>query len=64
MSSLARQSAIVTGAGRGIGRALAVRLAAQGAHVTLVARTSAQLEKTAAHIRDAGGEALAFAADL
>lgn len=64
MSSLARQTAIVTGAGRGIGCAIALRLAAEGAHVTLVARTSAQLEKTCAHIRDAGGEALAFAADL
>lgn len=64
MVRLARQSALVTGAGRGIGRALAQRLAAEGARVTLVARTSAQLEETVERIRRDGGEALAFAADV
>lgn len=64
MSVLARKSAIVTGAGRGIGRSIALSLAADGARVTLVARTSAQLEETAEHIRRAGGEAFAFAADV
>jgi len=64
MSSLARQSAIVTGAGRGIGRSIALRLAAEGARVTLVARSSGQLEETADRIRRAGGEALVFAADV
>jgi NAD(P)-dependent dehydrogenase (short-subunit alcohol dehydrogenase family) len=63
MQSLARQSAIVTGAGRGIGRSIALRLAAEGACVTLVARSRPQLEETADQIRREGGEALAFAAD-
>jgi NAD(P)-dependent dehydrogenase (short-subunit alcohol dehydrogenase family) len=62
--ALARQTAIVTGAGRGIGRAIALRLAAEGARVTLVARSAAQLEETAQQIGRAGGEALAFAADV
>lgn len=58
------QSALVTGASRGIGQAIALRLAAEGAHVTLVARTSRQLDETLEQIRRAGGEALAFAADV
>lgn len=64
MTALARSSALVTGAGRGIGRAIAMRLAAEGARVTLVARTAAQLEDTAERIRREGGEAFSFAADV
>ena len=48
MGSLAGESALVTGAGRGIGKALAQRLAAAGAHVTVTARSCQQLEETAA----------------
>jgi NAD(P)-dependent dehydrogenase (short-subunit alcohol dehydrogenase family) len=62
--SLTGQSALVTGAGRGIGRAIAQRLAAEGARVTLVARTRKQLEETADQIRRAGGEALTVEADV
>jgi NAD(P)-dependent dehydrogenase (short-subunit alcohol dehydrogenase family) len=62
--SLAGQSALVTGAGRGIGRAIARRLAAEGARVTLIARTRGQLEETADQIRREGGEALAFETDV
>jgi NADP-dependent 3-hydroxy acid dehydrogenase YdfG len=61
---LAGQVAIVTGAGRGIGRAVARALAAEGAAVTLAARTRAELAETASEIRDAGGRALAVPTDV
>ena len=51
------QTAIVTGAGRGIGRAISVALARCGAHVVLAARTKTELEQTAAEITAAGGTA-------
>lgn len=51
-------SALVTGAGRGIGRAVALALGQAGAAVTLVARTGAELEQVASEIRTAGGRAL------
>ncbi|HMJ07077.1 MAG TPA: SDR family NAD(P)-dependent oxidoreductase, partial [Chthoniobacterales bacterium] len=44
------QVAIVTGAGRGIGHAIALRLAAEGARVACVSRTEANAQKTAAEI--------------
>lgn len=56
--------AIVTGGGRGIGRAAASALSADGMAVALVARTEAQVEEAAAEIRSAGGESVAVAADL
>ena len=56
--------AIVTGATRGMGRAIASRLAASGARVALVARTEADLEATEADIRIAGGEAAGFGTDI
>src|SRR6266571_4258 len=49
-------SALVTGAGRGIGRAVARRLGLAGARVTGVARTASELESLVAEIRAAGGE--------
>jgi len=49
--------ALVTGAGRGIGRAVSLSLAQAGAHVVLVARSVDQLEKVAAEITAAGGSA-------
>jgi NAD(P)-dependent dehydrogenase (short-subunit alcohol dehydrogenase family) len=57
-------SALVTGAGKGIGRAVALALGRAGARVTLVSRTAADLESLAAEIRAAGGTALPFPADL
>jgi NAD(P)-dependent dehydrogenase (short-subunit alcohol dehydrogenase family) len=58
------QVAIVTGAGRGFGRAIATRLAAEGAAVTVTARTRAQVEETAAQIAAAGGQVHAVVADV
>jgi NAD(P)-dependent dehydrogenase (short-subunit alcohol dehydrogenase family) len=57
-------NAIVTGASRGLGRALAVELGRRGAKVVLVARESSELHEAVAAIRSAGGTAHAVAADL
>ncbi|MBC7187758.1 MAG: SDR family NAD(P)-dependent oxidoreductase [Calditrichaeota bacterium] len=54
----------VTGAGRGIGRAVAEALAQRGLRVVLSARSKAQIEEVAASINDAGGKALAIPADV
>lgn len=51
--------ALVTGAGRGIGRAIAIGLAAAGARVALFARTPAEIDEVRRSIESAGGEALA-----
>ena len=56
--------ALVTGGGRGIGRAIAQALAAAGARVAATSRTAAQLDETVKLIRDAGGQAVAFVADV
>lgn len=56
--------ALVTGAGRGIGLAAAAALADAGAHVTLVARSGAEIEDVAAAIRAAGGAAEALVLDV
>lgn len=59
----AGRRAVVTGASAGIGRATAVRLAAEGARVGLVARGREGLEATANEIRSTGGEAMVLIAD-
>src|SRR6266481_355916 len=56
--------AVITGASKGLGKAMALALAAEGASVALVSRDLAQLEMVAAEIAAAGGEAAAFAADV
>jgi NAD(P)-dependent dehydrogenase (short-subunit alcohol dehydrogenase family) len=56
--------AVVTGAGRGIGRAVAERLAGSGAAVGLVARSEVQLEETGASIGEKGGQAIILTADV
>lgn len=58
------KSALVTGASRGLGRALAEQLAAAGARVVLVARSQPELEQVAESIRTAGGEAHALPYDV
>ena len=58
------RTALVTGAGRGIGRACAVALAQAGAEVWLAARTRGEIEQAAAEIRAAGGKAHAVPCDV
>ena len=64
MSQLANQIAVVTGAGRGIGRAIALKFAAEGADVACVSRTQENSEKVAAEIRAQGRKAWAHAVDV
>jgi NAD(P)-dependent dehydrogenase (short-subunit alcohol dehydrogenase family) len=64
MSSLAGRVALVTGASSGIGRAIALALAAVGIRVFLAARDPQRLEEVASRIRNAGGEAVPFEVDL
>lgn len=64
MTTLTGRIAVVTGAGRGIGRRIAVRLARSGARVALVARTHAQLVEAAREIEALPGEAIVIPADV
>jgi NAD(P)-dependent dehydrogenase (short-subunit alcohol dehydrogenase family) len=64
VTSLSGRVALVTGASRGIGRAAAKALAAEGAHVILVARTVGGLEETDDEIRESGGSATLVPLDL
>jgi len=58
------QVAIVTGGGRGIGRAIARRFAREGSAVVITARTEAEIQQVVAEIEGAGGRASAVTADL
>jgi 3-oxoacyl-[acyl-carrier protein] reductase len=64
MKSLENQIAVVTGAGRGIGRAIALKFAGDGADVVCVSRTAKNSEKVALEIRALGRKAWAFAVDV
>lgn len=63
-SKLKGQTAVVTGAGRGIGNAIAVHCAEEGARTVLVSRTEAELLQTARLIETAGGESAVMPADV
>ncbi|HLK64590.1 MAG TPA: SDR family NAD(P)-dependent oxidoreductase [Bryobacteraceae bacterium] len=58
------RTAVITGASKGIGKAIAVALAAEGARVALVARNRGLLEGVASKIGSTGGEARVFPADV
>ena len=64
MSNLRGKVALVTGAGRGIGRAIAISLAKSGCHVHLTARSVLQLAEVQQELRDIGDSAVAIQADL
>jgi 3-oxoacyl-[acyl-carrier protein] reductase len=64
MSLLENQIAVVTGAGRGIGRAVALKFAEAGADVVCVSRTEANSESTAEAVRATGRKAWAYAVDV
>jgi NAD(P)-dependent dehydrogenase (short-subunit alcohol dehydrogenase family) len=64
VAQLEGRVALVTGAGRGIGRATAVALAAVGADVVVSARTREELDGTVALVQEAGGRAAAIECDL
>ena len=56
--------AIVTGGGRGFGRAIAMRLAAEGAAVAVTSRTAKEIEETADQIRESGGRSIAITGNV
>src|SRR5436190_9686351 len=64
MATLKGKTAIVTGSSRGIGRAIALRLAKDGARVVVCARTATALNEAVQEIGSAGGAAAALALDL
>ena len=64
VDGIAGRVAIVTGAGRGIGRGVALRLAVEGARVVVNDRDQAPLDETVARIEAAGGEAAGLAASV
>ena len=58
------QSALVTGAGRGIGKAIEPAFARQGSDIAAVARTSAEVEATAREVRGLGRKTVALTCDV
>lgn len=64
MESIAGKNALVTGAGKGIGKAVAVALAKEGVNVGLLARSETQLQEVAAEIEALGVKACVVAADV
>lgn len=64
MESLKGKNALITGAGKGIGRAIAIALAQEGVNIGLVARTAADLQKVADELKDYGVKTVVAVADV
>ena len=64
MNDLKNKNALITGAGKGIGKAIALALAKEGANIILVARTQEEIDSVAAKIRSLRVKALAITADV
>jgi len=62
--TLSGRGAVITGGGRGIGRAVAWALAEEGAAIVVSARTTSEIEEVAAELRDAGHQATAIACNV
>ncbi|WP_295122776.1 3-ketoacyl-ACP reductase [uncultured Chitinophaga sp.] len=62
--SLKGKTAVITGGGRGIGKALAAALAAEGVNIGLMGRSAATIEETAATLKDAGVKVVTAVADV
>ena len=61
---LAEKVAVITGGGRGIGRAMALKFAGEGAAVVVAARTKSEIEAVALEVRNEGGRAVAVPSDV
>ncbi|KRB57680.1 3-ketoacyl-ACP reductase [Flavobacterium sp. Root186] len=64
MTDLKNKNALITGAGKGIGKAIAIALAKEGVNVILVARTQADVDQLAAEVNKLGVKSLALSADV
>ncbi|BAP79312.1 3-oxoacyl-(acyl-carrier-protein) reductase [Pseudomonas sp. MT-1] len=64
MKGLSEKTVIITGGGGGIGRALCLRFAAEGSRVAVLDRDEAAAQSTAELVTEAGGKAVAYAADI
>nr|WP_314896497.1 3-ketoacyl-ACP reductase [uncultured Flavobacterium sp.] len=64
MNDLKNKNALITGAGKGIGKAVAIALAKEGVNVILLARTQADLDEVAKEVKALGVKSLALTADV